>query len=292
MSATAGEPRPQITFVVPTLNSGHLIEQCLRALLVIPDSEAIVVDNHSKDGTRAIVERMGARLLVYGPDQSKRRVFGAPAQRNFGAAHASSDIIYFVDVDMIVGAPVVAEARALIDSGADAVIVAEESFGIGFWAKCKALERRCYWGDDNIEAPRVFRRATFEALGGLSTHVAADDWDMHNRLRRDKYRVERTKGHIMHDEGRLTLQRLAFKRYLYCQQMLSYLRENGVNRQQATPVRNAYLRNWRALIRRPSVAAGMFVMRVVEFSAGALGLSLEVFRETKGRFKKQGHAPG
>ncbi len=279
--------QPRISFIVPTLNSAALVEQCLRSLCAIPSSETIIVDNHSVDDTREIAERMGARVFRCGPDQTKRRVFGAPAQRNYGADQALAPIIYFVDIDMVVTPPVVDEAIALIESGADAVIVAEESFGLGFWAKCKALERRCYWGDDNIEAPRLLRKSVFEKLGGLATHVAADDWDLANRLRRGGYRVARTKGYVMHDEGRLTLGRLAFKRYLYCQQMLSYLRENGVNFQQATPARRAYARNWRMLMASPKVAAGMLVMRAVEFTAGAAGLSLEIWRNARARVARR-----
>lgn len=269
---------PAISLVVPTLNSAALVPQCLAKLVEIANSEIIVVDNHSADGTRRAAAAFGARIFDFGPDQSAGRVFGAPAQRNYGAACALSEIVYFVDVDMLVGPEVVAEALALIAQGADAVIVAEESIGVGYWAKCKTLERQSYRGDDDIEAPRILRKSVLAQIGGLSTHVAADDWDLANRLRAGGYKIARTQGHILHDEGHLTLRRLALKRYLYGQQMASYLAENGVNFQQTTPFRRAYFKNWRRIISKPHLALGMVLMRGVEFAAGGAGLALQLIR--------------
>ncbi len=42
------------------------------------------------------------------------------------------------------------------DSAVQGVIIPEESFGIGFWAQCKALERSFYVGNDDVEGARFF----------------------------------------------------------------------------------------------------------------------------------------
>ncbi len=276
---------PRISFIVPTLNSEAYAQACLRSLCSIPESETVVVDNHSTDDTRSIAESLGARVFVYGPNQAVQRVFGAPAQRNYGARQAEASVIYFVDIDMLVSDEVVDEALTLIRAGFDAVIVAEESFGIGFWADCKALERHCYRGDDDIEAPRVIRKAIFDKIGGLSERVAADDWDFAQRLKTGGFRIARTTGHILHNEGALTLRKLMFKRYLYGQQMFSYFRENGINFQQATPVRRAYFRNYSQLLKRPRHLTGLVLMRSLEFAAGAAGLLAGLWRARGKRFQ-------
>lgn len=268
---------PNISFIVPTYHSRRFFERCFSALKGYPDSELIVVDNHSGEQDVKAAELLGARTFTHGPDQSRGRVFGAPFQRDFGARQAVSPILYFVDVDMIIDHRTVDEAIELISRGADAVIVPEESFGEGFWARCKWLERRCYWGDDSIEAPRIVRRDVYLQIGGFDGELGADDWDFARRLRAGGYSIARTRQWIMHDEGRLKLSALARKRFLYSRHIVRYIsKHRSVDIQQATPFRSAYLRNWRLLITHPVECAGMVVMKAVEFGAAAAGIALSL----------------
>src|SRR5919108_5716122 len=92
---------PLVSLIVPTLNAEHLIEACLRSIATqtYNNIEVIVVDGFSLDNTVTIAQRY-ARVYKYGPDQTKGRVFGAPAQRNFGVQHSRGEYVYYVDADM------------------------------------------------------------------------------------------------------------------------------------------------------------------------------------------------
>jgi GT2 family glycosyltransferase len=202
-------------------------------------------------------------------------VFSAPAQRNAGAAHATGDYIYYVDADMILPPSLIAECVDLLqDHLADAVIVPERSFGIGYWARIKAFERSFYSGDDLVEAPRFVRADVWRSLGGLDISVGGnDDWDFHIRLRAGGYRVVRARQEVLHNEGRVTLRRLARKRYIYGRYSYAFLRKHGMSRALAhyNPLRR-YLSNKTRLATHPLDTVALAVMRTVEYGAGAAGM--------------------
>ncbi|MCC6165533.1 MAG: glycosyltransferase [Acidobacteria bacterium] len=82
--------------VVPAYNAAATLGTCLSALASGPHAASIlVVDNGSTDDTAAIARRHGAEVLcIDGPS-------GPAAARNTGVAVTTSDIIVFVDADVI-----------------------------------------------------------------------------------------------------------------------------------------------------------------------------------------------
>lgn len=46
------------------------------------------------------------------------------------------------------------------------MIVPERSFGEGYLASCRVLEKSLYVGDSDVEAPRAFRVELFDQIGG------------------------------------------------------------------------------------------------------------------------------
>lgn len=277
--------RGVVSVVVPTLNSARTLEACLSSTRGqdYPLIEIIVVDGGSQDGTREIAVRYADLLFEAGPDQSHRRVFGAPFQRNYGAARASGEFIYYVDADMVLSSGLLSEAvRIMSGSGADALIVHERSFGAGFWANVKALERSCYAGDDHVEAPRFVRATVWREFGGLNEWIGGggDDWDLHIRLRRAGARIERLAIGVLHDEGRLSLRALSRKRYLYGQNIGRFISTHGFGTAAAhfNPVRAGFVRNWRTLVSHPIYLCGLVAMRIVEYTAGGTGLLIGTWR--------------
>jgi glycosyltransferase involved in cell wall biosynthesis len=262
--------------VVPTRDSARTVEACLLSVReqTHPDLEAIVVDNGSSDGTLAIGERLADLAISARPERS--------AQRNEGARRASGSVLLFVDSDMVLEPGVVADCVEQLLRGADAVVIPETSFGAGFWARCKALERSCYVGDPLIEAARCFRRETFEAAGGFDEALPAgpEDWDLHERVRMAGASIGRTTAMIHHDEGAPHLSALVRKKYYYGQAMAEYRRRHPeLARRQLALVRPAFLRHRRRLADEPGVAAGVVVMKACEYAGGAAGMASALVRE-------------
>lgn len=89
--------RRGLSVVVPVRNAARTIGDCLRSLIaVLPagESEIIVVDNGSTDGTLDIVSGLGVRLLT-------TTEAGVSGNRNRGADAACFDMLAFVDADCL-----------------------------------------------------------------------------------------------------------------------------------------------------------------------------------------------
>lgn len=225
----------------------------------------IVVDNSSSDTTRGIAEKVGCLVLEAGPERS--------AQRNRGADSSRGAYLLFVDSDMVLEATVVEECLAVARSGADAAIIPETSFGEGFWAGCKRLERSCYVGDDEIEAARFYARDLFLRIGGFDEQLTAgEDWDLHERAKAEGARIGRVKSFIHHDEGRLTLSQLAIKKFQYGKSLPLYRKKHrAAADRQFRLIRPAFVRNRRTLAAEPLALTGLIIMKSIEFAAGAAG---------------------
>jgi glycosyltransferase involved in cell wall biosynthesis len=254
--------------VVPTRNSARTLAACLASIRTqtYEQLELVVVDNASSDGSDQLAARWADVVLRGGPERS--------AQRNRGAAESTGAFLLFVDSDMVLERDVVAACVDVVERGADAVVIAEQSFGDGFWARCKALERSCYVGDDSIEAARFFTRGLFEAVTGYDEGLtAAEDWDLHERVRQAGARIDRADALIWHDEGRLRLGPLAAKKFEYGRTFGRYLAKHPrLARRHAQPFRRAFVRHRRRLAADPMTALGMLVMKMSEGVAGGAGL--------------------
>jgi glycosyltransferase involved in cell wall biosynthesis len=278
MSSDHSNELPSVSIVVPTRNSGRTLAACLASIRAqtYANVQVIVVDNSSSDATQQIASESGYTVLTAGPERS--------AQRNEGARHATGSHLLFVDSDMVLEPGVVQECVAAASAGAAAVIIPEISFGEGFWAGCKALERSLYVGDDDIEAARFYERDLFAQLDGFDEELnGPEDWDLSQRARRGGAVVDRTTSVIHHDEGRLRLGALLKKKYGYGKSYPAYRRKHrGVAARQSRLVRPAYVRRRQALAQRPATTAGMLAMKSLELVAGAGG-ALSTLVSRRGR---------
>jgi glycosyltransferase involved in cell wall biosynthesis len=263
---------PGVSVIVPTRNSCRTLEACLTSIRnqTYRQLEVIVVDNGSTDDTVATAQRLADTACHYGPVAW----IATSAQRNQGARAAVGTHLLFIDSDMRLSPDVVRECvDTSARTGSPAIIIPEISVGEGFWARCRALERSCYGGDDSAEAARFFTREAFTAAGGYDEDLTAlEDWDLSQRIagRRSVPRISAT---ILHDEGRLRLLTAAAKKRYYGASFRRLVRKHGRRAMVRANfvVRPAFFRNWRRLRSGGTATAGMFVLKSVELVAAASG---------------------
>jgi len=264
--------KPLVSVIVPTKNSAGFLAACLQSVRnqTYPNIELIVVDNYSKDTTIHIANQYTSRIYIRGPERS--------AQRNFGVERASGKYVGVIDSDMEL-TPCVIEVcvQAMeTDPRPAGAIIPEESFGEGFWAKCKQLERSFYNGVPGIEAARFMTRDTYRRLGGYDeTLVSGEDWDLERRLEQTG-RVAHITEVIRHNEGHLRLIRTLKKKYYYARHAAAYLRkrpEKSLLNAQAGPLQRykLFFSQPARLLVHPLIGLGMLTMKTAEFAAGALG---------------------
>jgi glycosyltransferase involved in cell wall biosynthesis len=87
---------PRVSFIIPTLNTEAILENCLAAIArqTYPRNryEIILADAHSKDRTREIGKKFGAVIL---DDNGKNMEEG----KRLALQHATGEFIVFVDAD-------------------------------------------------------------------------------------------------------------------------------------------------------------------------------------------------
>ena len=86
----------KLSVVIPAYNAGRYIEAAIRSVTEQPafpeDSEIIVIDDGSSDGTGEIAESLGAKVIM----QDHK---GAACARNTGLTTAAGDFILLLDAD-------------------------------------------------------------------------------------------------------------------------------------------------------------------------------------------------
>jgi glycosyltransferase involved in cell wall biosynthesis len=85
----------RVSFVIPTRNQARFVARCLESCLAqeIPDSEILVLDGASSDGTQAILASYGDRMWTSQPDG------GQGDAVNKGIARASGEIVAWINSD-------------------------------------------------------------------------------------------------------------------------------------------------------------------------------------------------
>jgi len=270
---------PLVSVVVPTKNSESTIGACLKSIKnqSYKNIEIVVVDNNSTDDTKKISLKYTKLVFNKEPERS--------AQRNFGVEKAKGDCLLFIDSDMELSSHVVENCVSKLKTEnlkqkIGGIIIPEESFGKGFWANCKALERSFYIGIDWIEAARFFSKKIFVELKGFDEKlISGEDWDLNQRIR-IKYKISRIDSFIKHDEGDLSLLKLLRKKMYYGTQIRNYSskKENSKDfNSQSSIIRRykLFFSNSKKLFSNPIIGVGMLFMKTMEFGAIGIGYLLK-----------------
>ncbi len=268
--------KKRVSIVIPTRNSGEFLETCLKNIRsqTYPDIETIIVDGHSKDRTIPLAKKYKCRIYQFVPKVNVG-LFDAPYKRNLGMEKGTGEYVYWLDADMELPKNLIKEAVMLCEKGADAVILPEDSFGIGIWSKAKQLERRCYWKDLSVECPRFYKKTVWQDIGGFDESLGAggDDLDLTIKLLEKGYKIARTKSIVMHNEGNLTIEKLCKKKFMYGREMKNYMAKRPKSSFESYFSMRllSYLRNWKLFLRNPFMTLVFIFMRFVEYIAGFAG---------------------
>lgn len=169
---------PTFSIVIPTYQRREVVREAVRALGQLKyegEVVVIVVIDGSTDGTAAALSKIALPFPMTIVEQPNR---GAADARNRGAALAQSDVILFLDDDMIADADLLEQHGRLHREGADAVIgdtPIHSSSPPGFLAESVARwitasrVRSPLSPFDIFSGQLSVRRAVFQELGGFDT---------------------------------------------------------------------------------------------------------------------------
>ena len=159
---------PRVSVVVPIYRVEAYLEECLASLRAqtFADLEVVMIDDGSPDGSAAIAARVAEedpRFVLH------RQVnAGLGAARNAGVAHASGELLMFVDSDDRLPPDAVARLTAALDaSGSD--------FATG----------NIHRFDSTRQWPAAFLKRTFSRRR-RRTHVTRFTWLLSDRMAQNK----------------------------------------------------------------------------------------------------------
>lgn len=271
--------RDLVSVIVPTKNSARTLSACLQSIRsqTYTSIELIVVDNFSSDRTPQIAREHTELFFSKGPERS--------AQRNFGASVAKGKYIVFIDSDMKLSESVIESCvHKMEQENVHGIIIPEESFGEGFWSKCKKLERSFYVGVDWMEAARFFIREDFLKIGGYDERlVSGEDWDLSRKME-SFGNFGRVDAYIYHDEGVLKLFSTIQKKFFYATQFKKYLDLNKQNHHVFRQVHmfsryKLFFSQPKKLFQNPFLGLGMIFMKTCEFFFGAFGILFAKYKK-------------
>lgn len=189
---------PRISVVVPVYNDAAHLPECLAALkrAATADTEIIVVDDASTDGSAAQAERAGVTVLRL------PRNAGPGGARNQGAALARGEILFFVDSDVAVAPDAIRRVLALFEQRPE-VSAAFGSYDAsprapGLVSQYRNLLHHFVHQQGNPEASTFWsgcgavRRTVFAEAGGFDEGgfgQVVEDIDLGYRVRRAGHRI-------------------------------------------------------------------------------------------------------
>lgn len=191
---------PTISVIMPAFKAETLLPKVLPPLIAMLDegrvSEVLVVDDRSPDNTAGLAREIGATVL------STPQNGGPGAARNLAAQHATGDILWFVDSDVIAWPDGPDKIRtAFTEPGVKAVFGSydETPEGTPWFSRYKNLTHRFYHQTAKREASTFWagcgavEAETFRRIGGFDVDTyrvpSIEDIELGYRIRRDGGRI-------------------------------------------------------------------------------------------------------
>jgi glycosyltransferase involved in cell wall biosynthesis len=270
------DDRPLVSVLIPTFNSERTLGKCIESIRqqTYSNIELIVIDNYSLDKTRDIAEGSGAKILEIGPERS--------AQLNYGVSQARGKYLLRVDSDMILDCDLLEKCLEVCRAGAQAVIVPVLPHPQGpnnFWVACRMLEQKMLLDDMVNVAPRFMERSVFLDVGGYDESIVAwEDYDLHNRLLKSGCRVFSLKDSALWHLGEASsLSNVVVRMVKYGKtgSLGLFTKKHGLSGlKQISIFRPSFFRHRNYFVSDPLHYIGIFVMKIVQTLAVALGAVL------------------
>ena len=162
-----------MSIVVPVHNGTATLRACLEALQNAPGPtrELIVVDDASKDGSVALAESMGVRVIRHTHQR------GCGLTRNTGVKHTSAPILVFVDSDVVIAPDALERIAGFMSDNPDYAAVFgsydAEPGDPGFASQYRNLLHRFIHQNGKRDAETFWtglgavRRSAFQSVGGF-----------------------------------------------------------------------------------------------------------------------------
>lgn len=268
--------KPLVSIIIPTFNRAFYTQKCLESIKkqTYKNIEVVVVDQSSTDGTPKVAQKFKAKVVT----RARPKFYSPPSKsRNIGFKVSKGDIILNLDSDMELSSKLVEEAVKLFSTGKYGALVVHEIDNVkGFWSKCKKLERRCYWGNLNIEAARFVTRDVFKKVKGYDERLnSGDDLNVHKRYMAIAP-VGFCKNILHHNIGDLGFMQLMLKKFNYGKTSNRYFRRTKENPYVYFLEEYwCFLKNIKLLLQHPTIGGGMLFMKTSELFFGLLGQIVE-----------------
>jgi glycosyltransferase involved in cell wall biosynthesis len=182
---------PEVSVIVTLHDYAGLVTETLDSIVASRDValEVVVVDDHSTDDGRAVVQRFldahpDVAMLLLGCDANR----GLAGARNLGVARSRADRIMVMDADNLVYPACLRRLSDALDADPTAAFAYAtlEAFGVD-----PGLRSQLGWNPawlcaaNYIDAQAMVRRTTYERHGGYRDDewvYGYEDWDLWLRL--------------------------------------------------------------------------------------------------------------
>jgi len=171
-----------LSIVIPTLNAAQTLPGCLAALTGTPRGEIVVADGGSTDGTQALAQTLGARVVEAPRGRGRQMAAGAEA--------ATGDWLLFLHADTRLAPGWTEEAAAFMTDPANAERAAYFRFALDDPAPAaRRVERLVAWRCRRLGLPYgdqglLIARAFYERLGGYRPLAMMEDVALVRRIGR------------------------------------------------------------------------------------------------------------
>jgi len=252
-----------VSIIIPIKNSEKTLETCLKSCLnqTYKNCEVIVIDNFSTDKSAEIGAKFPRVIWeVFGHERN--------LQRPRGAELAKGEWLVFIDSDMELSPNLIENClkKSRENKNIKAFILPEVSEGVGFWSRCKIMERSCYLHYKPMEGVRMMERKAYDQVGGWDKNlIAGEDYDLFEKFQKANFEIARSNDWIIHNEGKIEIIPFLKKKYYYGKFLKNYLK-NAKKRDSGSMARNfflfrtCYYKHWKKFFRHPFLYIGMFFM--------------------------------